>query len=58
MDFDPKPSLLHNQEVDEYLEKHRGPLLSGIKVEWCHPDKNRKVSPPTVMYISIPKSWC
>ena len=38
MDFDPKPSLLHNQEeVDRYLEKHHRSLLLGIKVKWCHP---------------------
>jgi len=46
MDFDPKPFILYRQEVDEYLERHRGPLPSGIKVEWCHPRTNCKISPP------------
>ena len=34
MDFDPEPSLLHNQEkVDEYLKKHSVFLFPGIKVD-------------------------
>ena len=47
MDFDLKSSTLHSQEdVDEYLERHHGPLPSGIKVEWCNPGTDDKVSPP------------
>ena len=44
LDFDPTPTILHSQEdVIEYLEKHRGPLPPGIEVEWCPPKTNFKL---------------
>ena len=34
MDFEPKPSILHDQELfDEYLERYHGPLSIGTKME-------------------------
>jgi len=41
MDFDPSPTILHNQEdIDYYLEYHRDPLPHGIIVVWCDPNVN------------------
>ena len=58
IDFNPKPLILHSREdVDEYLERHCGPLPSAIKVEWCYPGTNHKASPLMVLCISISRFW-
>jgi len=47
MDFDPKPFILSIQEdVDGYLMRHRGRLLSAIAVEFCSAKVDMKVEPP------------
>jgi len=52
MGFDLKLSILHSQEdVDEYLERHHGPFLFGIKVERCHPGTTYKITPPNGVYF-------
>ena len=47
IDFDPKPSSLSSQEdVSDYLMKHRGPLPSTIAMELYSAKMNMKVEPP------------
>ena len=46
MDFEPKSSILHGQEVvDEYLERYHGPLSIGTKMEWCPSLTDVRISP-------------
>ena len=48
MDFDPKPRVLRGQkEVDEYLTMYDVYLPYKIKVEWCSPEADVTVPPPT-----------
>ena len=52
MDFDPAPTVLRTQEdVDKYLEKHRGPWQSGIKVEWYPPMNVQECCPNGGVYF-------
>ena len=52
MGFGLKLSILHSQEdFDEYLRRHHGPFLFGIKVEWCHPGTTYKISLPNGVYF-------
>jgi len=56
MDFDPPPTILHNQDVDHYLEKHHDPLPLGIITEWCDPNMNFR-DLTLEEYTSIPRCW-
>ena len=48
INFDPKPRALRSQkEVVEYLVMYGVRLPSKIEVEWCPPEMNVTVSPPT-----------
>ena len=48
MNFDPMPRVLRGQkEVNEYLASHGVRLPSKIEVEWCSPETDITISPPT-----------